>query len=157
VFIAIDNSAYSFDSLQGHRYKLSFDGVHYLTIMDTRVSDAGTVEAVARNTEGEVQAKASLDVFQHEDFRQHKLQQAKLKTMEELKSREQQWKEETLGQLGEAFEKAPKGDYQKLTKVELQKAPIEPLETEELVQKFTRAKDEQFYDKLAYVSLEIVR
>lgn len=135
---------------------MSFDGVHYLTIMHTRISDAGTVEAVARNTEGEVQAKASLDVFQHEDFRQHKLQQAKLKTMEELKSREQQWREETLGQLGEAFEKAPKGDYQKLSKVELQKAPIEPLETEELVQKFTRAKDEQFYDKLAYVSLDLV-
>jgi hypothetical protein len=34
----------------------------------------------------------------------------------------------------------------------LQKAPIEPLETEELVQKFTRTKDNQFYNNLAYVS-----
>jgi len=54
--------------------------------------------------------------------------------------------------LGEAFEKAPKGDIHKLAKVELQKAPIEPLETEELVQKFTRTKDDQFYNNLAYVS-----
>nr|CAD2187171.1 unnamed protein product [Meloidogyne enterolobii] len=138
-------------ALDGHRYKLSFDGVHYMTIMHARISDAGTVEVIARNSEGEVHANASLDVFQHEDFRQHKLQQSKQKTIEELQSREQQWKEETLGQLGKAFEKAPKGDFQKLSKVELQKAPIEPLETEELVQKFTRAKDEQFYDKLAYV------
>ena len=87
-----------------------------------------------------------------QDFRQHKLHQGKQKTMEELQSREHQWKEETLGQLGEAFEKAPKGDIHKLAKVELQKAPIEPLETEELVQKFTRAKDEEFYNNLAYVS-----
>jgi hypothetical protein len=121
--------------------------------MHTRISDAGSVEAIARNPEGEVQAAASLDVFQHEDFRQHKLQQAKMRTMEELHSREQQWREETLGQLGEAFEKAPRGDIHKLNKVELQKAPIEPLETEELVQKFTRQKDDQFYDKLAYVSV----
>lgn len=74
-----------------------------------------------------------------------------MRTMEELQGREQQWQKETLGQLGEAFDKAPKGDISKLSKVELQKAPIEPLETEELVQKFTRAKDDQFYDKLAYV------
>uniref|UniRef100_A0A915M1X9 Immunoglobulin I-set domain-containing protein n=1 Tax=Meloidogyne javanica TaxID=6303 RepID=A0A915M1X9_MELJA len=50
----------------GHRYKLSFDGVHYMTIMHARISDAGTVEVIARNSEGEVHANASLDVFQHE-------------------------------------------------------------------------------------------
>ncbi|KAL3105626.1 hypothetical protein niasHT_021729 [Heterodera trifolii] len=138
-------------ALHGHRYKLNYDGVHYLTIGHTRISDAGTIEAIARNAEGEVQAKASLDVFQHQDFRQHKLREAKMKTVDELQSRSAQWKQDTLGQLGEVFEKAPKGDVQKLAKVELQKAPIEPLETEELVQKFTRAKDEQYYNNLAYV------
>lgn len=56
-----------------------------------------------------------------------------------------------MGSLGDAFEKAPKGDIQKLVKVERAKSPIEPLETEELVQKFTRAKDEEFYNKLTYV------
>lgn len=54
--------------------------------------------------------------------------------------------------MGEAFEKAPKGDVKKLTKVEYTKAPIEPLETEELVQKFTRPKDDKYYSNLSYVS-----
>lgn len=36
-------------------------------------------------------------------------------------------------------------------KVERSKTPIEPLETEELIEKFTRPKDEQFYDQLTYV------
>uniref|UniRef100_A0A914H0K8 Ig-like domain-containing protein n=1 Tax=Globodera rostochiensis TaxID=31243 RepID=A0A914H0K8_GLORO len=138
-------------ALHGHRCKLNYDGVHYLTISHARISDAGTIEAIARNTEGEVQSKASLDVFQHQDFRQHKLREAKLKTVDELQNRAVQWQRDTLGQLGEVFEKAPKGDVHKLAKVELQKAPIEQLETEELVQKFTRTKDEQYYNKLAYV------
>jgi len=37
-----------------------------MTIMHARISDAGTVEVIARNSEGEVHANASLDVFQHE-------------------------------------------------------------------------------------------
>jgi hypothetical protein len=63
---------------------LSYDGVHYLTLMHARISDVGTIEAIAKNTEGEVHASASLDVFQHEDFRQHKLHQGKQRTNEEL-------------------------------------------------------------------------
>lgn len=129
------------------------------------VSDAGTVEgvvlskynhyfklvAIAKNTEGEVIASAHLDVFQRDDFRQQKLRQAQLKTSDELEAREKQWQIETLGQLGEAFQKAPKGDVTNLMKVERSKQPFEPLETEELMQKFTRTKDEAFYDKLSYV------
>lgn len=138
-------------ALHGHRYKLNYDGVHYLTINQTRISDAGTIEAIARNTEGEVISSANLDVFQRDDFRQQKLRQAQLKSHGELQEREQQWKVETLGQLGEAFDKAPRADVGNLLKVERSKHPVEPLETEELVQKFTRAKDEAFYDKLSYV------
>lgn len=126
--------------------------MHYLTIPHARISDAGTVECIARNTEGEVHASAHLDVFQLQDFRQHKLKSAVLMTSDEYAQREQQWQRDTLGQLGEAFEKAPKGDVQKLAKVEHAKSPIEPLETEELMQKFTRSKDDQFYEKLSYVS-----
>ena len=139
-------------ALAGHRFQLRYDGVHYLTIPHTRIADAGTIEAIAHNSEGDAQATASLDVFQHEDFRQHRLRGSQLgPTGDEITARQQQWQRDTLGTLGEAFERAPKGDATKLLKVEQIRAPIEPLESEELVQKFTRAKDEQFYDKLAYV------
>jgi hypothetical protein len=122
-----------------------------LTISQARISDAGTVEAIARNTEGEVLASTNLDVFQRDDFRQQKLRQAQQKTSDELQQREDQWKVETLGSLGQAFERAPKADVTNLLKVERSRHPVEPLETEELMEKFTRPKDEQFYDKLSYV------
>uniref|UniRef100_A0A183U2S0 Titin n=1 Tax=Toxocara canis TaxID=6265 RepID=A0A183U2S0_TOXCA len=59
--------------------------------------------------------------------------------------------QETLGQLGEAFEHAPRPDQQKLMRVERARSPIEPLESEELMGKFTRPKDDHFYDQLTYV------
>lgn len=78
-------------AIQGNRYKLHFDGVHYLTITHTRIADAGTIEVFAKNSEGEIHAKANLDVFQKQDFRQHKLKAAILKTSDELQQRDQQW------------------------------------------------------------------
>lgn len=56
-----------------------------------------------------------------------------------------------MGQLGEAFENAPKPDQQKLVKVERSKSPIEPLESKELMEKFTRPKGDQFYNQINYV------
>lgn len=49
------------------------------------------IVAVARNSEGEVQASAMLDVFQKKDFRQVKLKPTSFKTIEELQEREIGW------------------------------------------------------------------
>ncbi|PAV62890.1 hypothetical protein WR25_23783 isoform D [Diploscapter pachys] len=141
-------------ALHGHRYKLNFDGLHYLTVGQCRISDAGEVVAIARNSEGETISTASLDVFQRKDFRQQQLRPAVFKTPEELAARQQQWQKETLGKLGEAFEAAPKPDSMKLMVVERAKSPIEPLETEELLQKFTKPRDDQFYEQLSYVETQ---
>ncbi|KAK6058392.1 hypothetical protein COOONC_04040 [Cooperia oncophora] len=139
-------------ALHGHRYKLNYDGLHYLTISNCRISDAGEVLVIARNSEGEVQATCTLDIFQKKDFRQQQLKPAQLKTHEELQQRQIQWQKETLGKLGEAFEAAPKPDALKLMEVERTRPPFEPLETKELVDKFTRPRDDQFYSQLSYVS-----
>ncbi|ULT87824.1 hypothetical protein L3Y34_007185 [Caenorhabditis briggsae] len=140
--------------LHGHRFKLNFDGLHYLTVSKSRISDAGEVVAIARNTEGERISTATLDIFQNDDFRQAKLRPANFKTSEELRERELQWQRDTLGSLGPAFEAAPKPDAQKLMHVERAQSPIEPLESQELIQKFTRPRDDQFYNKLSYVELQ---
>ena len=87
-----------------------------------------------------------------DDFRQTKLRPAVLKTSDEIHQRELQWQKETLGKLGEAFEAAPKPDAHKLMHMERSKSPIESLESEELLQKFTRPRDDKFYDQLSYVS-----
>uniref|UniRef100_A0A7I4YU80 Ig-like domain-containing protein n=1 Tax=Haemonchus contortus TaxID=6289 RepID=A0A7I4YU80_HAECO len=141
-------------ALHGHRYKLNYDGLHYLTISNCRISDAGEVLVIARNSEGEVQATCTLDIFQKKDFRQQQLKPAQLKTHEELQQRQIQWQKETLGKLGEAFEAAPKPDAIKLMEVERLRAPFEPLETKELVEKFTRPRDDQFYSQLSYVETQ---
>lgn len=138
-------------ALHGHRYKLNYDGLHYLTIGNCRISDAGEIVCIARNSEGEVQERCTLDIFQKKDFRQQQLKPAQFKTEEELQQRQIQWQKETLGKLGEAFEVAPKPDALKLMEVERARAPFEPLETPELVEKFTRPKDDQFYSQLSYV------
>ena len=77
-----------------------------------------------------------------------------MKGIDELKEREVQWRTELMGTLGPALERAPKPILPKLLQVENTKVPFEPLESEELVQKFTRARDEEFYDKLSYVERE---
>ena len=56
-----------------------------------------------------------------------------------------------MGSLGEAFQKAPKADVKKLLKVEREKTPPEPLETEELIAKFTRERGDDFYEKFVKV------
>ncbi|ETN87097.1 hypothetical protein NECAME_01255 [Necator americanus] len=138
-------------ALHGHRYKLNYDGLHYLTISNCRISDAGEILVIARNSEGEVQSTCTLDIFQKKDFRQLQLKPTQFMTSEELQQRQIQWQKETLGKLGEAFEAAPRPDAQKLFHVERSRYPVEPLETEELIDKFNRPRDDQFYDQLAYV------
>ncbi len=56
-----------------------------------------------------------------------------------------------MGQLGEHFSQQPRPDTGKLVRVELEKSQPEPLETEELKQKFHRRLGEEFYEKLTAV------
>ncbi|WKY10685.1 hypothetical protein Q1695_002781 [Nippostrongylus brasiliensis] len=140
-------------ALHGHRYKLNYDGLHYLTINNCRISDAGEIVCIARNSEGEVQERCTLDIFQRKDFRQQQLKPTEFKTEMELQQRQIQWQKDTLGTLGEAFETAKKPDPHKLMEVERARAPFEPLETKELVDKFTRPRDDQFYSQLSYVEM----
>nr|CDQ05422.1 BMA-KETN-1, isoform j [Brugia malayi] len=138
-------------AIHGSRYKLHYDGIHYLTISKTKISDAGEIVVIAKNSEGEVLASAMLDVYQTKDFRHVKLKPTSFMTIDELHEREVRWQKEVLGSLGEAFEKAPKADQQKLMRIERSKSPTEPLESEELIEKFTKPKNEQFYNQLTYI------
>ncbi|VDO17776.1 unnamed protein product, partial [Brugia timori] len=122
-----------------------------MTISKTKISDAGEIVVIAKNSEGEVLASAMLDVYQTKDFRHVKLKPTSFMTIDELHEREVRWQKEVLGSLGEAFEKAPKADQQKLMRIERSKSPTEPLESEELIEKFTKPKNEQFYNQLTYI------
>uniref|UniRef100_A0A913I9R6 Ig-like domain-containing protein n=1 Tax=Strongyloides stercoralis TaxID=6248 RepID=A0A913I9R6_STRER len=141
-------------ALHGLRYKLNYDGIHYLVINSTKISDAGEIVAIAKNPLGEVLASCNLDVFQRNDFRQHKLKNATLKSNQEIEEQRNIWQKEALGKLGEAFDKAPKADPKKLLIVEKSKCPFEQLESDELISKFTKTKNDEFYDKLSYIEAQ---
>ncbi len=94
--------------------------MHYLVIPQTRASDAGEVVVIARNTEGEAQAMATLDVFLANDFRIHQLKSnvASFEFREEqLQQRETQWRIDMMGKFGDHFQLAPKPVIQKLHRV----------------------------------------
>ncbi len=107
-----------------------------MIIPQTRPSDAGEVLVVARNSEGEAQALAPLDVFMANDFRVHQLKSSKdsARTEEQIQARESQWRRDMMGKLGEHFERAPRPDVSKLHRVEMEKTPPRGLESDELVQ-----------------------
>lgn len=143
--------------------------MHYLIIPQVRITDAGEIVAVAKNSEGETQVSTTLDVFLAQDFRRLVLKPATkgnfivnrsidfnedfIEGEEESQiEREERWKRETLGSLSEAFERAPRPDLTKLMRVEAQKSQPSPLETEELNYLFQRKRDEE-YEKFLLVTL----
>lgn len=134
--------------LQGLRFKLNYDGMYYLVIPQTRPLDAGEIVVVARSVAGEAQATATLDVSMHQDWRNKSLKPARHRTQEELQEREAAWREQTMGKLGSAFAGAPRPNVQKLMSVERAKTPPPTLESEELRHKFSRKREEEFYDKI---------
>ncbi|OUC40200.1 immunoglobulin I-set domain protein [Trichinella nativa] len=135
-------------AVNGSNYKLGYDGMHYLTILKVRPQHAGEVHCVAKNSEGEVRTTTTLDVFRVQDFRSHSLKPAKREDDMDIARREEQWKQESLGKLKDAFEKAPKADLQKLMRIETDKQQPSPLESKELIDKFKKKKQDDFYDKI---------
>lgn len=54
----------------GHRYKLTYDGMYHMDIPKTRQYDTGKVEVLARNSGGEAIAETELKVIpRHDDYR----------------------------------------------------------------------------------------
>lgn len=55
------------DSVQGSRYKLTYDGMYHLDIPKTRQYDTGKVEIIARSSVGETMASTELNVIARKD------------------------------------------------------------------------------------------
>ncbi|CDW54858.1 DUF1136 and I-set and Ig 2 domain containing prot ein [Trichuris trichiura] len=136
-------------AVPGSKYKLSYDGMHYLIINRVQPQEAGEVVCIAKNSEGVAQASTTLDVFRVDDFRSHNLKPAKREDEVELLQREERWKQEAMGTLKQAFETAPRADLQKLLRVETEKEAFQPLTTEELQKKFEKKKADDYMEKLA--------
>ncbi|NXC95091.1 TITIN protein, partial [Certhia familiaris] len=51
------------------RFRLRYDGIHYLDIVDCKSYDTGEVRVTAENPEGFIEHKVKLEIQQREDFR----------------------------------------------------------------------------------------
>ncbi|OXB61722.1 hypothetical protein ASZ78_002723 [Callipepla squamata] len=51
------------------RFRLRYDGIHYLDIVDCKSYDTGEVKVTAENPEGFIEHKVKLEIQQREDFR----------------------------------------------------------------------------------------
>ncbi|KFV66309.1 Titin, partial [Dryobates pubescens] len=51
------------------RFRLRYDGIHYLDIVDCKSYDTGEVKVTAENPEGFIEHKVRLEIQQREDFR----------------------------------------------------------------------------------------
>uniref|UniRef100_A0A8D2DK51 Titin n=1 Tax=Sciurus vulgaris TaxID=55149 RepID=A0A8D2DK51_SCIVU len=51
------------------RFRVRYDGIHYLDIVDCKSYDTGEVKVTAENPEGVIEHKVKLEIHQREDFR----------------------------------------------------------------------------------------
>lgn len=51
------------------RFRLWYDGIHYFEIANVRGYDTGEVRMIAINSQGQVESRAAIEVYQSEDFR----------------------------------------------------------------------------------------
>ncbi|KAG9271843.1 titin-like, partial [Astyanax mexicanus] len=55
--------------LKSKRFRLLFDGIHYLEVVDCKSYDAGEMKVLAENPEGVIEHTVKFEVQQKEDFR----------------------------------------------------------------------------------------
>uniref|UniRef100_A0A915JD49 Ig-like domain-containing protein n=1 Tax=Romanomermis culicivorax TaxID=13658 RepID=A0A915JD49_ROMCU len=142
-------------AVNGSRYKLSYDGMHYLVVPHVQPQDAGEIVCVAKNSEGESRITVTLDVFVVHDFRFHKLRTMddSNRSLDAQMQREYTWRREAMGVLGDVFDKGPKADYHKIMRAENARPTIASLESDELLRKFDRKKESAFYDNISSQSV----
>jgi hypothetical protein len=66
--------------------------MYYLMITSSKPTDAGEILVIAKNSSGEVQARANIDVLQSVEFRNIQLRPSQQVSDQELVNREINWK-----------------------------------------------------------------
>lgn len=131
------------------RYRLRYDGIYYLEIVDIKSYDAGEVRVVADNPLGTTEHTVKLEIQQKEDFRSVLRRAPESKTAETMHE---------VGRTGfdvSKVERASKAqeDREVVTLRKTQRIVHEKTseETEELKSKFKRRTEEGFYESISAV------
>lgn len=134
------------------RYRLRYDGIYYLEIVDVKSYDSGEVRVVADNPLGTTEHTVKLEIQQKEDFRSVLRRAPETKTAEAAHE---------SGRVGFDVVKAdrPREGSEEREVVKLRKAQRivhekTSEETDELKSKFKRRTEEGFYESISAVEFK---
>uniref|UniRef100_A0A3Q2R0P3 Ig-like domain-containing protein n=1 Tax=Fundulus heteroclitus TaxID=8078 RepID=A0A3Q2R0P3_FUNHE len=134
------------------RYRLRYDGIYYLEIVDVKSYDSGEVRVVADNPLGTTEHTVKLEIQQREDFR------AVLRRAPEPKAAEVSHDSGRIGfdvvKVDRPGEVAQDREVVKLRKAQRIVHEKTSEETEELKSKFKRRTEEGFYESISAVEFK---
>ncbi|KAF5903363.1 titin-like isoform X4, partial [Clarias magur] len=135
------------------RFRLQFDGIHYLEIVDCKSYDSGDVKVLAENPEGIAENTVKLEIKQKEDFR------TILRRAPEIKAPEGPGPEHgrvsfDVVKVDKPAEPTQAKEVIKLRRAERVVHERSTEETEELRSKFKRRTEEGYYEAISSVEFK---
>ncbi|MCI4378776.1 hypothetical protein PGIGA_G00219550 [Pangasianodon gigas] len=135
------------------RFRLLYDGIHYLEIVDCKSYDSGDVKVLAENPEGTAENTVKLEIKQKEDFR------SILRRAPEIKAPEGPGPEHgrvsfDVVKVDKPAEPSQAKEVVKLRRAERVVHEKSTEETEELRSKFKRRTEEGYYEAISSVEFK---
>ena len=134
------------------RYRLCYDGIYYLEIVDIKSYDSGEVRVVADNPLGTAEHTVKLEIQQKEDFR------SVLRRAPEQKAAEASHEPGRIGfdvmKVDQPADAAQDREVVKLRKTQRISHEKTSEESEELKSKFKRRTEEGFYESISAVEFK---
>uniref|UniRef100_A0A0U1RRH3 Titin n=1 Tax=Homo sapiens TaxID=9606 RepID=A0A0U1RRH3_HUMAN len=134
------------------RFRVRYDGIHYLDIVDCKSYDTGEVKVTAENPEGVIEHKVKLEIQQREDFRSV-LRRAP-EPRPEFHVHEPGKLQFEVQKVDRPVDTTETKEVVKLKRAERITHEKVPEESEELRSKFKRRTEEGYYEAITAVELK---
>ncbi|XP_045336328.1 titin isoform X4 [Leopardus geoffroyi] len=134
------------------RFRVRYDGIHYLDIVDCKSYDTGEVKVTAENPEGVIEHKVKLEIQQREDFRSVLRRAPEPKP--EFHVHEPGKLQFEVQKVDRPVDTTETKEVVKLKRAERITHEKVPEESEELRSKFKRRTEEGYYEAITAVELK---
>nr|XP_026247772.1 titin isoform X23 [Urocitellus parryii] len=134
------------------RFRVRYDGIHYLDIVDCKSYDTGEVKVTAENPEGVIEHKVKLEIQQREDFRSVLRRAPEPKP--EFHVHEPGKLQFEVQKVDRPVDTSETKEIVRLKRAERITHEKVPEESEELRSKFKRRTEEGYYEAITAVELK---
>ncbi|XP_041495817.1 titin isoform X1 [Microtus oregoni] len=134
------------------RFRVRYDGIHYLDIVDCKSYDTGEVRVTAENPEGMIEHKVKLEIQQREDFRSVLRRAPEPKP--EFHIHEPGKLQFEVQKVDRPVDSSETKEVVRLKRAERITHEKVPEESEELRSKFKRRTEEGYYEAITAVELK---